>query len=107
MKHIITVRRDASGNITVNGLVYQHDHGHIIQLEGFMLPEEWYLDLANSELGKCITMRGCKNQTSLPDNLLLSGNNVHCWVVNQTQSERLTQCHFVVPVIRRAELPES
>ena len=106
MNHIITVSMDAFGRITVDGLVYQYNHGHIIQMDGFRLPDGWYLDLANSESGKAVSVRGSGNRAVLPDELLLTGNNVHCWLVSRTETEQFTKHHFVLHVIRRAELPE-
>ena len=106
MKHIITVRKDPSGKITLNGFVYQHDHGHIIRLEGFNLPAAWDMDFANSLTGECMTKHGSGNQVDLPEELLTSGNNVHCWIVTRTEREQLTKWYFSLPVIRRAQLPE-
>ncbi len=107
MDRIIIMKRDCLGNVKADQLVYQYNHGHILQLVGFALPEAWELDCSNSMNGKAVTVQGSGNQAQLPDELLLSGAPVFCWIVRRNGTERLTQYQFSISVIRRAKLPTN
>ena len=104
MNRTITVRRDECGCIKAQP-VYQYNRGHILRLEGFNLPEDWDLDLSNSLTGDAITVHGSGNTAQLPEALLQAGTSVYCWITCRNAAGRLTKDYFLIPVIRRAQLP--
>lgn len=93
-----------NGVISKTQPLYQYDYGQILQISGVELPSVYEVHFANQQHGESKTMIGGEDGVSIPDEYLLSGQDVWAWVYLHTGADDgETEYSIVIPVIARAK----
>ena len=89
--------------LTQTGNLFQYDYGQRLILSGVTLPESYEVHFSNKERGTSKTMLGDATGVDIPDEFLLSGENVHVWVyLHEGNADGETEYHGIINVTRRA-----
>lgn len=95
----------AFGEVSRSNLpLYQFDYGQILQIEGVELPDAYEVHFSNSVIGTSKTSVGNADGVSIPDEFLLSGEDIHLWLFLHTgEDDGETEYEGLIKVYRRAE----
>ena len=103
MTNIVSVKPITYGVKSTRPL-YQYDYGQILQFTGLDLPTAYEVHFSNSETGEATPILGGTDGVLIPDEYLITGEDVHVWVFLHTgDSDGETVYHIIIPVIKRAE----
>ena len=85
---------------------YQHDTGHLVQLEGFNLPESYDVHFCNRRDGIATITHDCSGDSfPVPDEFFETAQTVLCWICSRSETDFLTLLEIDIPVIARPALP--
>lgn len=88
--------------------LYQYDYGMVLRFAGLALPATYEVHFANSPTGDAITVIGDSDGALIPDEYLLTGNDVYAWVYLHTgASDGETRYVVHIPVNQRAKPTET
>lgn len=84
--------------------LFQYDYGQKLILSGVELPANYEVHFSNCEYGKSKTMLGNSTGVDIPDEYLLSGEDVHVWLfLHDGMDDGETEYHGIINVVRRAQ----
>ena len=99
----ITMRLIPGSVAMVDGL-FQYDYGQKLILSGVELPPAYEVHFSNCEYGSSKTSLGDSTGVEIPDEYLLSGEDVHVWLfLHDSESDGETEYHGVIHVQHRAQ----
>ena len=99
----ITLRL-ARGHVSQTGNLFQYDYGQRLILMGVDLPNAYEVHFSNQEHGQSKTMLGDSTGVDIPDEFLLSGDNIHVWIyLHDGSSDGETEYHGIIGVTKRAK----
>ena len=86
----------------------QYDHGLKLLITGVQLPPEYDVHFCNTDSNKTKTQTGDANGVDIPDEYLLSGEDVHAWLYLHTgEDDGESVYHIHIPVVGRAAIGEE
>lgn len=108
MNHIVYADL-TSGHYAVTDRIYQYDYGMTLVFRGIELPENYEVHFSNGDVsGESKAMLGNADGVAIPDEYLLTGNNVYAWVfLHDTADDGETVYKVTIPVAKRAEPSDS
>jgi hypothetical protein len=84
--------------------LFQYDYGQKLVLSGVELPANYEVHFSNCEYGNSKTMLGNSTGVDIPDEYLLSGEDVHVWLfLHDGADDGETEYHGIINVVRRAQ----
>lgn len=84
--------------------LFQYDYGQKLILSGVELPANYEVHFSNCEYGNSKTMLGNSTGVDIPDEYLLSGEDVHVWLfLHDGTDDGETEYHGIINVVRRAK----
>ncbi|MCR5449827.1 MAG: hypothetical protein K6F23_10555 [Solobacterium sp.] len=102
MPNKVYVELGSKNTITAAPL-YQFDYGMEIVLTG-TVPDNVRAEIA-AEGSDAETVAIVQNTISIPDNLLMTGKDIHCYIVRYiSQNERTTLYQIIIPVRTRPNI---
>ena len=99
---IIQVRKGGGQPIRTRR-IWQYDSGHVLQFEGFELPETFQVHFALSETGEAMTQIGQNDVCVVPDMYTQTSGTVYAWVYVADEETGLTKQAIEIPVEYKAE----
>ena len=104
MYHITTARFTA-GRSTTTPHLWQYDYGQILKIEGLDLPFAYEVHFSNEEiLGTSKTSIGDAEGVTIPDEYLLSGQNIYAWIfLHDDTTDGETEYKIKIPVKKRSQ----
>lgn len=94
----------AKCQVTQTGNLFQYDYGQRLVLSGVTLPGTYEVHFSNQEHGNSKTMLGDSTGVDIPDEYLLTGENIHVWVyLHDGESDGETEYHGIIGVTKRAK----
>ena len=108
MNHIVYADL-TSGHYAVTDRIYQYDYGMTLVFRGIELPENYEVHFSNGDVsGESKAMLGNADGVAIPDEYLLTGNNVYAWIfLHDTADDGETVYKVTIPVAKRAEPSDS
>ena len=103
---IIVVRKDGKQTIRTRR-IWQYDVGHVLQFEGFELPETFQVHFALSETGDAITQIGQNGACALPDMYTQTSGMVYAWVYVADLETGLTKQAIEILVESRGAITDQ
>lgn len=99
----ITLQMSEKSAAHVSGL-YQYDYGQRLIISGPELPVAYEVHFSNQERGISKTMIGDSTGVDIPDEYLLTGENIYVWMfLHDGETDGETEYHGVIHVQRRAK----
>ena len=93
--------------IKIDNALWQYDYGQVIVFPDIVLPEVFEVHFSNDVLGKAKTCFGVDNAVSIPDEYLVKGKPVFCWIyLHDGENDGETQYYVEIPVLKRAEITD-
>lgn len=101
------IRAAFTGNkFTKTSPAYQYDTGHLLQLDGFDLPESYDVHFSHNVQDKAVGVRDCSGNTvRIPDELFTEAQNILCWICFRSESNFFTLYEIRIPVLHRPLIP--
>lgn len=91
-------------SVATAGRLFQYDYGQRLILADVVLPDAYEVHFANNKLGESKTMIGNATGVDVPDEMLLSGDNVHVWLyLHDGETDGETEYEGVIYVTKRAK----
>lgn len=90
--------------------VFQYDYGLKLVISGVELPQEYDVHFSNTHKPSAKTSTGDSTGVVIPDEYLLSGEDVHAWIYLHTgnrDTDGESIYHIHIPVIARAAIAEE
>jgi len=105
ISNIIVADFTQNGRKTATASLWQYDYGQILQFEGITLPEAYEVHFSNAPAGgTTITQIGNADGVSIPDQFLLTGKPVFCWMfVHTGENDGETEYQITIPVCKRPQ----
>ena len=98
----ITLQMTDKGTGHASGL-FQYDYGQKLIITGIDLPDAYEVHFSNQERGGSKTVIGDSTGVDIPDEYLLSGENVYVWLfLHNGESDGETEYFGIIHVQRRA-----
>lgn len=91
------------GRLSVTGSLYQYDYGQRLLIYGATLPATYEVHFSNQQTGESKTAIGDSTGVMIPDEYLLSGENIHVWIyLHDGADDGETEYHGIINVTKRA-----
>lgn len=90
------------GRIGQTQNLFQYDQGQKLRIKG-EVPGVYAVHFSNQELGHSKTVIAESDMVDIPDEYLLSGEDIHLWVYVSGEDHSETEYHGVINVIPRAQ----
>ena len=102
--NIINVNFNSSRQTTTKQ-IFQGDYGQKLKIKGIKLPDAFEVHFSNQKvIGTAKKIIGMNNQVDIPDEYLLSGQDIYAWIVlHQGENDGETRYVIKIPVIARPE----
>lgn len=98
----------ARGRVSQTGSLFQYDYGQKLIFAGVELPQAYEVHFSNQPQGSCKTMIGDATGVEIPDEYLLSGENIHVFVyLHDGADDGETEYHGVVSVQKRGKATDQ
>ena len=85
--------------------IYQYDYGMVLQVDGITLPTAFEAHFSNQDdTGTSATQIGSDSAVTIPDEFLLTGFPVYCWIyLHSGEDDGETVYKITIPVKKRAQ----
>lgn len=104
MSNKITAIFDCGAVTACAERLWQYDYGQILVFAGLDLPEIYEVHFANEGEGETITVLGDKNGVAVPDQFLVTGENIRAWIfLHAGESDGETEYAIRIPVQKRPQ----
>ena len=104
MSNKITAIFDCGAATACAERLWQYDYGQILVFAGLDLPEIYEVHFANEGEGETITVLGDKNGVAVPDQFLVTGENIRAWIfLHAGESDGETEYAIQIPVQKRPQ----
>ena len=91
-------------SVATAGRLFQYDYGQRLILADVELPEIYEVHFSNCETGESKTMIGNATGVDIPDEYLLSGDNVYVWLyLHDGENDGETEYKGIIYVTKRAK----
>lgn len=91
------------GTVARTGKLFQYDYGQRLILSGITLPTSYEVHFSNDQSGNSKTRIGDSTGVDIPDEYLLTGQDIHVWVfLHDGQTDGETEYHGIIGVSKRA-----
>lgn len=95
------------GRASIAGRLYQFDYGQKLLFEGVTLPNAYEVHFSNQQYGSSKTVIGDQTGVIIPDEYLLTGENIYVWVyLHDGNDDGETEYQGMILVSRRAKPTE-
>ena len=102
MTNIVTANLGKSRFFRCSPL-YQYNYGMRLVFAGVELPPAYEVDFANDIGGQSVTQIGSADGVTIPDQFLIPGQAVYCWLyLHPTEDSGVTVATVVIPISPRA-----
>ena len=103
--NIVYATFETGSHFTRTRRITQYDYGMVLAFSGIELPVSFEAHFSNTdETGETITQIGNDQTVAIPDELLLTGLPVYCWVYLHTgETDGKTVYKVTIPVKKRAQ----
>lgn len=107
MNYILNVNFSGRRETTTSHL-WKYDYGQVMMIYGLDLPEYFEAHFSNSATsGTTITKLGHRQGVEIPDELLLTGQTIYCWIyLHSDVNDGETEYKITIPVKNRP-MPEN
>ena len=104
LKVVFGANRTSMENYARSASLWQYDYGQKLLIEGVTLPMAYEVHFSNKRHGNSVTVIGDDTGVNIPDEMLLSGQDVYAWVyLHSTENDGETEYMVTIPVNKRAE----
>lgn len=104
---ILTVKKTVRNKYRTTR-VWQYDKGHVLEFEGFDLPQAFEVHFSNEYEGTATTHIGENNQIAIPDVYLETAPVIYAWIyLRESEDVALTKFEIEIPVKARAEISDE
>lgn len=104
LKVVFGADRTSMENYARSASLWQYDYGQKLLIEGVTLPMAYEVHFSNKRHGNSVTVIGDDTGVDIPDEMLLSGQDVYAWVyLHSTENDGETEYMVTIPVNKRAE----
>ena len=104
LKVVFGEDRTSMENYARSTPLWQYDYGQKLLMEGIELPLAYEVHFSNKRHGDSVTVVGDDTGVDIPDEMLLSGQDVYAWVyLHETESDGETEYMVTIPVNKRAK----
>lgn len=104
MRGNTAIMRLKKEGIARSGELFQYDYGQRLIFEGVELPVAYEVHFSNKEHGESKTSIGDSTGVDIPDEYLLTGENIHVWLfLHDGEDDGETEYHGIISVHKRAK----
>lgn len=92
------------GVVSYTGSLFQYDYGQKLKFTDIELPDAYEVHFSNNEIENSKTMIGDSSGVDIPDEFLMTGENIHVWIfLHEGDSDGETEYHAIINVTKRAQ----
>ena len=93
------------GVVSYTGSLFQYDYGQKLKFTDIELPDAYEVHFSNNEIENSKTMIGDSSGVDIPDEFLMTGENIHVWIfLHEGDSDGETEYQLTIPVNERASI---